>query len=69
MKITIKKCRNGECDGDRMSLFVDDVHVFSGDYYHDKIEAYIDGFISAIKHLSIEHTIEYTSMDCIYDCY
>jgi hypothetical protein len=54
---------NGSYDDTEMALVIDDVIVAKGDYYHDKISDFIDGFIEGIEFASPEKiTVDYKTI-------
>lgn len=44
-------------------LFIDGEYQFRGDYYHDRIDTYIEGFLDGMKHLQPEIQLEENSHD------
>lgn len=45
--------------GDGMTaLYLDGKKIKDGDYYHDKIEQFIEGYVFALKTMGIEHSFK-----------
>ncbi len=67
-KIEIKKCKN--CSESVKSLYMNDKLILQGDYYHDKIDDFIKGYLTALRELNVEFSLkEDETYDCPYGCY
>lgn len=58
-KVRVKKIRCSECEDFTKLVNCDTGEVITyGDYYHDKITEYIDGFIFGLEYAGVEVVLE-----------
>jgi hypothetical protein len=53
---------SGGCDG-VTALYIDDKLIMYGDYYHDKIDDCIRGFVAGLRFANVECSFDTVSLD------
>lgn len=63
MELVVKRCSHCE---DYTELYEEDTFIMSGDYYHDKIDQRIEGFVAGIRYTGKDVLIKDEDIICEY---